>query len=165
MTLFLFISSSRACLASRDPYCIWLRTGTCANMAPGFKYVTVPYCLSLTLSLCLSVSPFPSYLLSLVWRPIRLLRSCPSVSRVSWRVVHLKVVNLWWQSERMDVEVHCAEKDFWEWCWYKSLLVKTLSQTNSKYKTSSFMFSNLSCIHWQILNYLLFFFSFSWLIN
>uniref|UniRef100_G3P618 Sema domain, transmembrane domain (TM), and cytoplasmic domain, (semaphorin) 6D n=1 Tax=Gasterosteus aculeatus TaxID=69293 RepID=G3P618_GASAC len=25
------------CLASRDPYCIWLRTGTCANMAPGFK--------------------------------------------------------------------------------------------------------------------------------
>uniref|UniRef100_M4AS37 Semaphorin-6D-like n=1 Tax=Xiphophorus maculatus TaxID=8083 RepID=M4AS37_XIPMA len=26
-----------ACLASRDPYCIWLRTGTCANMAPGFK--------------------------------------------------------------------------------------------------------------------------------
>uniref|UniRef100_A0A3B5MQG4 Sema domain-containing protein n=1 Tax=Xiphophorus couchianus TaxID=32473 RepID=A0A3B5MQG4_9TELE len=31
-----------ACLASRDPYCIWLRTGTCANMAPGFKYVPVP---------------------------------------------------------------------------------------------------------------------------
>ncbi|XP_075931743.1 semaphorin-6C-like [Anarhichas minor] len=27
----------RACLASRDPYCIWLRTGSCANMAPGFK--------------------------------------------------------------------------------------------------------------------------------
>uniref|UniRef100_A0A087Y001 Sema domain, transmembrane domain (TM), and cytoplasmic domain, (semaphorin) 6Ca n=1 Tax=Poecilia formosa TaxID=48698 RepID=A0A087Y001_POEFO len=27
----------KACLASRDPYCIWLRTGTCANMAPGFK--------------------------------------------------------------------------------------------------------------------------------
>ncbi|XP_047460669.1 semaphorin-6D-like isoform X2 [Mugil cephalus] len=26
-----------ACLASRDPYCIWLRTGSCANMAPGFK--------------------------------------------------------------------------------------------------------------------------------
>ncbi|KAF3834417.1 hypothetical protein F7725_025621 [Dissostichus mawsoni] len=24
----------RACLASRDPYCIWLRTGSCANMAP-----------------------------------------------------------------------------------------------------------------------------------
>ncbi|KAM8840567.1 semaphorin-6C-like [Spinachia spinachia] len=30
-------SCRRACLASRDPYCIWLRTGTCANMAPGFK--------------------------------------------------------------------------------------------------------------------------------
>uniref|UniRef100_A0A3B4TA68 Sema domain, transmembrane domain (TM), and cytoplasmic domain, (semaphorin) 6Ca n=1 Tax=Seriola dumerili TaxID=41447 RepID=A0A3B4TA68_SERDU len=29
----------KACLASRDPYCIWLRTGSCANMAPGFKYV------------------------------------------------------------------------------------------------------------------------------
>uniref|UniRef100_A0A3B4XVL2 Sema domain, transmembrane domain (TM), and cytoplasmic domain, (semaphorin) 6Ca n=1 Tax=Seriola lalandi dorsalis TaxID=1841481 RepID=A0A3B4XVL2_SERLL len=28
----------KACLASRDPYCIWLRTGSCANMAPGFKY-------------------------------------------------------------------------------------------------------------------------------
>ncbi|XP_054462618.1 semaphorin-6D-like [Anoplopoma fimbria] len=27
----------KACLASRDPYCIWLRTGSCANMAPGFK--------------------------------------------------------------------------------------------------------------------------------
>ncbi|CAK6982058.1 semaphorin-6D-like [Scomber scombrus] len=27
----------QACLASRDPYCIWLRTGSCANMAPGFK--------------------------------------------------------------------------------------------------------------------------------
>ncbi|XP_077405705.1 semaphorin-6D-like isoform X2 [Vanacampus margaritifer] len=27
----------RSCLASRDPYCIWLRTGTCADMAPGFK--------------------------------------------------------------------------------------------------------------------------------
>ncbi|XP_057683682.1 semaphorin-6D-like [Corythoichthys intestinalis] len=27
----------RACLASRDPYCIWLRTGTCADMAPGFR--------------------------------------------------------------------------------------------------------------------------------
>ncbi|XP_074542941.1 semaphorin-6D-like isoform X2 [Halichoeres trimaculatus] len=27
----------KACLASRDPYCIWLRTGSCANMAPGYK--------------------------------------------------------------------------------------------------------------------------------
>lgn len=27
----------RSCLASRDPYCIWLRTGSCTNMAPGFK--------------------------------------------------------------------------------------------------------------------------------
>ncbi|KAM4540133.1 semaphorin-6C-like isoform 1-T7 [Odontesthes bonariensis] len=27
----------KACLASRDPYCIWLRTGNCANMASGFK--------------------------------------------------------------------------------------------------------------------------------
>uniref|UniRef100_A0A3Q3DUP9 Sema domain, transmembrane domain (TM), and cytoplasmic domain, (semaphorin) 6Ca n=1 Tax=Hippocampus comes TaxID=109280 RepID=A0A3Q3DUP9_HIPCM len=27
----------RACLASRDPYCIWLRTGRCADTAPGFK--------------------------------------------------------------------------------------------------------------------------------
>uniref|UniRef100_A0A3Q0RD61 Sema domain, transmembrane domain (TM), and cytoplasmic domain, (semaphorin) 6Ca n=1 Tax=Amphilophus citrinellus TaxID=61819 RepID=A0A3Q0RD61_AMPCI len=25
----------KACLASRDPYCIWLRTGSCANVAPG----------------------------------------------------------------------------------------------------------------------------------
>uniref|UniRef100_A0A8C8DZG9 Sema domain, transmembrane domain (TM), and cytoplasmic domain, (semaphorin) 6Ca n=1 Tax=Oryzias sinensis TaxID=183150 RepID=A0A8C8DZG9_9TELE len=30
-----------ACLASRDPYCIWLHTGTCVNVAPGFKYVSV----------------------------------------------------------------------------------------------------------------------------
>ncbi|XP_077364281.1 semaphorin-6C-like isoform X2 [Festucalex cinctus] len=27
----------RSCLASGDPYCIWLRTGTCADAAPGFK--------------------------------------------------------------------------------------------------------------------------------
>uniref|UniRef100_A0A3P8SUX5 Sema domain-containing protein n=1 Tax=Amphiprion percula TaxID=161767 RepID=A0A3P8SUX5_AMPPE len=27
----------KACLASRDPYCIWLRTGSCANMAPVAK--------------------------------------------------------------------------------------------------------------------------------
>ncbi|XP_051925789.1 semaphorin-6D-like [Hippocampus zosterae] len=27
----------RACLTSRDPYCIWLRTGRCADAAPGFK--------------------------------------------------------------------------------------------------------------------------------
>uniref|UniRef100_A0A3B3BUQ5 Sema domain, transmembrane domain (TM), and cytoplasmic domain, (semaphorin) 6Ca n=1 Tax=Oryzias melastigma TaxID=30732 RepID=A0A3B3BUQ5_ORYME len=26
-----------ACLASRDPYCIWLHAGTCVNVAPGFK--------------------------------------------------------------------------------------------------------------------------------
>uniref|UniRef100_A0A7N6AT85 Sema domain-containing protein n=1 Tax=Anabas testudineus TaxID=64144 RepID=A0A7N6AT85_ANATE len=44
----------KSCLASRDPYCIWLRTGSCANMAPGFKYVSLrlfPVCLSLTFSL------------------------------------------------------------------------------------------------------------------
>uniref|UniRef100_A0A3B3BUU6 Sema domain, transmembrane domain (TM), and cytoplasmic domain, (semaphorin) 6Ca n=2 Tax=Oryzias melastigma TaxID=30732 RepID=A0A3B3BUU6_ORYME len=28
-----------ACLASRDPYCIWLHAGTCVNVAPGFKYL------------------------------------------------------------------------------------------------------------------------------
>ncbi|XP_054619867.1 semaphorin-6D-like isoform X2 [Dunckerocampus dactyliophorus] len=27
----------KGCLTSRDPYCIWLRTGSCTNMAPGFK--------------------------------------------------------------------------------------------------------------------------------
>ncbi|XP_061902850.1 semaphorin-6D-like [Entelurus aequoreus] len=27
----------KACLSSHDPYCIWLRTGSCTNMAPGFK--------------------------------------------------------------------------------------------------------------------------------
>uniref|UniRef100_A0A3Q2CGJ5 Sema domain, transmembrane domain (TM), and cytoplasmic domain, (semaphorin) 6Ca n=1 Tax=Cyprinodon variegatus TaxID=28743 RepID=A0A3Q2CGJ5_CYPVA len=49
----------KACLASRDPYCIWLRTGTCANMAPGFKYVLIPYPLSLVVSLpfCLPLLP------------------------------------------------------------------------------------------------------------
>lgn len=33
-----FLVSSRTCLASRDPYCIWLRTGSCANTAPGYRY-------------------------------------------------------------------------------------------------------------------------------
>lgn len=36
------VLSRRACLASRDPYCIWLRTGRCADTAPGFKYVSLP---------------------------------------------------------------------------------------------------------------------------
>ncbi|XP_068188573.1 semaphorin-6D-like isoform X2 [Antennarius striatus] len=27
----------KSCLASRDPYCIWLRSGSCADVAPGFK--------------------------------------------------------------------------------------------------------------------------------
>ncbi|KAM3595639.1 uncharacterized protein V6R79_000468 [Siganus canaliculatus] len=27
----------KACLTSRDPYCIWLRTGSCASTAPGFR--------------------------------------------------------------------------------------------------------------------------------
>ncbi|KAK7879894.1 hypothetical protein WMY93_033429, partial [Mugilogobius chulae] len=27
----------RSCLASQDPYCIWLRTGRCENFSPGFK--------------------------------------------------------------------------------------------------------------------------------
>lgn len=36
-THFLLSCLRSACLASRDPYCIWLRTGSCANMAPGFK--------------------------------------------------------------------------------------------------------------------------------
>ncbi|XP_034016334.1 semaphorin-6D-like isoform X2 [Thalassophryne amazonica] len=27
----------KTCLSSRDPYCIWLRTGSCANVTPGFK--------------------------------------------------------------------------------------------------------------------------------
>uniref|UniRef100_A0A3Q0RAM0 Sema domain, transmembrane domain (TM), and cytoplasmic domain, (semaphorin) 6Ca n=1 Tax=Amphilophus citrinellus TaxID=61819 RepID=A0A3Q0RAM0_AMPCI len=38
----------KACLASRDPYCIWLRTGSCANVAPGFKYVSFPLSVSLS---------------------------------------------------------------------------------------------------------------------
>ncbi|XP_037398830.1 semaphorin-6C-like isoform X1 [Pygocentrus nattereri] len=27
------------CLSSHDPYCVWLQTGTCANVSPGFKGV------------------------------------------------------------------------------------------------------------------------------
>ncbi|KPP66306.1 hypothetical protein Z043_115202 [Scleropages formosus] len=27
----------KSCLASRDPYCIWLKAGTCSTVAPGFK--------------------------------------------------------------------------------------------------------------------------------
>ncbi|KTG03673.1 hypothetical protein cypCar_00049791, partial [Cyprinus carpio] len=27
----------RRCLHTHDPYCIWLRTGRCADVAPGFK--------------------------------------------------------------------------------------------------------------------------------
>uniref|UniRef100_A0AAX7SBZ2 Sema domain-containing protein n=1 Tax=Astatotilapia calliptera TaxID=8154 RepID=A0AAX7SBZ2_ASTCA len=41
----------KACLASRDPYCIWLRTGSCANVAPGFKYVLFPVSVPVPLSL------------------------------------------------------------------------------------------------------------------
>ncbi|XP_048086181.1 semaphorin-6D-like [Alosa alosa] len=27
----------RSCLASQDPYCVWLKTGSCASVTPGFK--------------------------------------------------------------------------------------------------------------------------------
>ncbi|XP_062385615.1 semaphorin-6C-like [Sardina pilchardus] len=27
----------RSCLASQDPYCVWLKTGSCASVVPGFK--------------------------------------------------------------------------------------------------------------------------------
>ncbi|XP_048848501.1 semaphorin-6D-like [Brienomyrus brachyistius] len=30
-------SCKKSCLASRDPYCIWLKTGSCATSAPGFR--------------------------------------------------------------------------------------------------------------------------------
>ncbi|CAL8365886.1 unnamed protein product [Arctogadus glacialis] len=31
-----------ACLSSRDPYCVWLRTGSCVDLVPGFRYVSLP---------------------------------------------------------------------------------------------------------------------------
>uniref|UniRef100_A0A3B3R3W9 Semaphorin 6C n=1 Tax=Paramormyrops kingsleyae TaxID=1676925 RepID=A0A3B3R3W9_9TELE len=34
-------SCKMSCLASRDPYCIWLKTGSCATSAPGFSYESV----------------------------------------------------------------------------------------------------------------------------
>uniref|UniRef100_A0A669DKS0 Sema domain, transmembrane domain (TM), and cytoplasmic domain, (semaphorin) 6Ca n=1 Tax=Oreochromis niloticus TaxID=8128 RepID=A0A669DKS0_ORENI len=49
----------KACLASRDPYCIWLRTGSCANVAPGFKYVLFPVSVSVPLNLFLFFAPPP----------------------------------------------------------------------------------------------------------
>lgn len=33
-----FLSFS-TCLSSRDPYCVWLKSGSCATMTPGLKYV------------------------------------------------------------------------------------------------------------------------------
>lgn len=93
VTLYLFSSSSlcRACLASRDPYCIWLRTGSCANMAPGFKYVSLPLLHSLSLSFFLSLSSQPSS----IWRLIKLWRLCSYFCRSERRVVYLKDVNPW----------------------------------------------------------------------
>ncbi|KAG7469548.1 hypothetical protein MATL_G00130000 [Megalops atlanticus] len=32
-----YTSCKKSCLSSRDPYCIWLKTGSCATVAPGFK--------------------------------------------------------------------------------------------------------------------------------
>ncbi|XP_061110278.1 semaphorin-6D-like [Conger conger] len=32
-----YSACKRSCLSSRDPYCIWLKTGSCATSAPGFK--------------------------------------------------------------------------------------------------------------------------------
>ncbi|XP_069568044.1 sema domain, transmembrane domain (TM), and cytoplasmic domain, (semaphorin) 6C isoform X2 [Brachyistius frenatus] len=32
-----YSSCKKSCLSSRDPYCIWLKSGSCATVSPGFK--------------------------------------------------------------------------------------------------------------------------------
>ncbi|XP_042345135.1 LOW QUALITY PROTEIN: sema domain, transmembrane domain (TM), and cytoplasmic domain, (semaphorin) 6E [Plectropomus leopardus] len=32
-----YSTCKKSCLSSRDPYCIWLRSGSCATVSPGFK--------------------------------------------------------------------------------------------------------------------------------
>ncbi|XP_041649503.1 sema domain, transmembrane domain (TM), and cytoplasmic domain, (semaphorin) 6E isoform X1 [Cheilinus undulatus] len=32
-----YSSCKKSCLSSRDPYCIWIKSGTCATVLPGFK--------------------------------------------------------------------------------------------------------------------------------
>lgn len=99
-----FLSSSFPSLppAPAWPPVILTASGFAPGHAPTWHQVSSMFqslVIFLLLSCCLSVSPY--FLLSSVWQPIRLRRSCSSVSPGSRRVVHLKVVNLWCQSERM----------------------------------------------------------------
>ncbi|XP_072317564.1 sema domain, transmembrane domain (TM), and cytoplasmic domain, (semaphorin) 6C isoform X2 [Eucyclogobius newberryi] len=32
-----YSTCKKSCLASRDPYCVWLKSGTCSTVSPGFK--------------------------------------------------------------------------------------------------------------------------------
>uniref|UniRef100_A0AAV2MEA7 Sema domain-containing protein n=1 Tax=Knipowitschia caucasica TaxID=637954 RepID=A0AAV2MEA7_KNICA len=32
-----YSTCKKSCLASRDPYCVWLRSGSCSTVSPGFK--------------------------------------------------------------------------------------------------------------------------------
>ena len=138
ISLSLWLCPSRNCLASRDPYCIWLRTGSCANMAPGFKYVSLPSSLSLSVTLSPFLFRLPSEPSS-IWQLIKPWRLRSYICHGERRVIYLKDVNPrclshsqsewkdgWGNVMGTNVKMDVSRNVLHALCWYKSLSYKTL---------------------------------------